>query len=65
MRRVREQLGFGTQMVWVVDPEARNITVHQRGKEPLVFEETEELTGGDVLPGLRGRVAEFFVLPGQ
>ncbi len=65
MRRVREQLRFGTQMVWVVDSEARNGTVHQRGREPLVVEETEELTGEEVLPGFRCRVAEFFVLPGQ
>jgi Uma2 family endonuclease len=65
MRRVREQLDFGTQMVWVVDPEARNITVHQRGKEPLVFEEIEEMTGGDVLPDFRCPVAEFFRLPGE
>ena len=65
MRRVREQLRFGTPMVWVVDPEARNVTVHQPGKEPLIFEETEELTGGDVLPDFRCRVAEFFALPGQ
>jgi Uma2 family endonuclease len=65
MRRVREQLCFGTQMVWVVDPEARNVTVHQPGKEPLVFEATEELTGGDVLPDFRCRVGEFFKLPGE
>jgi Uma2 family endonuclease len=65
MRRVREQLDFGTQMVWVVDPEARNITVHQRGKEPLVFEEIEEMTGGDVLPDFRCPGAEFFRLPGE
>jgi Uma2 family endonuclease len=65
MRGVGEQLRFGTQMVWVVDPEARNITVHQRGKEPLIFEETQELTGGDVLPDFRCRVADFFALPGQ
>jgi Uma2 family endonuclease len=65
MRRVREQLAFGTQMVWVVDPEARNVIVHRRGQEPLIFEETEELTGGEVLPNFRCRVAEFFALPGQ
>ena len=65
MRRVREQLDFGTQLVWIVDPEARNVTVHQRGKEPHVFEEKEELTGGEVLPDFRCRVAEFFRLPGE
>jgi Uma2 family endonuclease len=65
MRRVREQLRFGVQMVWVLDPEARNITVYQSGKEPLVLEETDELAAGDVLPGFRCRVADFFALPGQ
>jgi Uma2 family endonuclease len=65
MRRIDEQLRFGTQMVWVVDPDARNVIVHQPGEEPLIFEETEELTGGHVLPNLRCRVAEFFNLPGE
>jgi Uma2 family endonuclease len=35
MRRVREQLDFGTQMVWVVDPEARNITAHHAARSRL------------------------------
>lgn len=65
MGRVREQLDIGTKMDWVVDLEALNITVHQRGKEPLVLEETEELTGGDVFPDFRCGVAEFFRLPGE
>ncbi|MBY0526860.1 MAG: Uma2 family endonuclease [Gemmataceae bacterium] len=65
MRRVREQLHFGTKIVWVVDPEARNVTVHQAGKETLVVEATEELTGGDALSDFRCPAADFFLLPGQ
>jgi Uma2 family endonuclease len=67
--RVREQLRFGTRLVWVLDPDARNVLVHQTGNKPEVVEEKlvperEELTGEDVLPDFRCRVADFFALPG-
>jgi Uma2 family endonuclease len=64
VRRVNEQLRFGTRLVWVVDPEARNVSVYSPDKYRAV-EENEELTGDDVLPDFRCRVAEFFSLPGQ
>ena len=63
-RRVREQLDFGTKIVWVVNPEDRNVTVYRRGKEHFVVEESDELTGEDVLPDFRCKVVEFFQLPG-
>lgn len=65
MRRVGEQKRFGTRLIWVLDPEARNATVYQPGREEKVFAENEDLTGEDVLPNLRVRVAELFALPGQ
>lgn len=64
-RRVKEQLRFGIQLVWVLDPEARNVTVFRAGRENVVLEEADELGGEDVLPGFRCLVAEFFKLPGQ
>ena len=64
-RRIKEQLAFGTKIVWVVDPDARNVTVYRAGKAHYVVEENEELTGEDVLPDFRCMVAEFFKLPGQ
>jgi Uma2 family endonuclease len=69
-RRVREQLRFGTRLVWVLDPDARDILVYQPGQQPGVVEEKvvgekEELTGEGVLPDFRCRVAEFFALPGR
>lgn len=64
-RRVREQLKFGTPMIWVLDPEARNVTVYRPGREYTVFEEGDELTGEELLPGFRCLVSEFFKLPGQ
>jgi Uma2 family endonuclease len=69
-QRVREQLAFGTRLVWVLDPDARNVMVYQPGNRPGVVEEkvvreSDELTGEEVLPDFRCRVAEFFRLPGQ
>jgi Uma2 family endonuclease len=64
-QRVVEQLAFGTRLVWVVDPEACNITVYRPGKQPDVVSEGQELTGEDVLPDFRCQVEEFFALPGS
>ena len=65
MRRVREQLRFGTQLIWVLDPDAKNVIVYRSGKEDSIVEQTEALTGEDVPPDFRCKVAEFFALPGQ
>jgi Uma2 family endonuclease len=65
MRRVQEQFRFGTKLVWILDPDARNVIVHAPGGEDCVVEETEELTGNGILPDFRCRVAEFFNLPGR
>ena len=64
MRRIREQQRFGIRLIWVLDPDARNVIVYQAGKEDKVVEEAEELTGEDVLSDLRVRVVELFALPG-
>lgn len=64
-RRVREQFRFGTRLVWVLDPDACNVTVMRPGQESALFEETDELSGDDVLPDFRCKVAEIFHLPGQ
>lgn len=64
-RRVKEQLLFGTRLVWVVDPDALNVTVYQLGKEYFVLEVNDEVAGQEILPDFRCPVAEFFRLPGQ
>ncbi len=65
MRKVSDYLRSGVDMVWVIDPEARTVTVHRPGKGQRVYEEHEELDGEDVLPGFRCRVADIFLLPGE
>jgi Uma2 family endonuclease len=65
MRKITDYLRNGVELVWLIDPDTRNVTVHRPGKEPYVTEEDQELTGDDVLPGFRCRVREFFLLPGE
>ena len=65
MRRVTEFLRQGIELVWVIDPDARNVTVYQPRKAPFVVEENDELTGNAVLPDFRCRAAEFLKMPGE
>jgi Uma2 family endonuclease len=65
-RRISQFLRRGVKLVWVIDPDpdTRNVTVYQAGKEPYVVESGEELTGNKVLPDFRCPVSDFFMLPG-
>lgn len=64
MRDVEEKaqmwLRFGTRIVWVVDPVNRTVAVWTSGDPPRLLGEADEIDGGDVLPGFRVAVAEFF-----
>jgi Uma2 family endonuclease len=53
--RIRDWLETGTRQVWVVDPEARTLVVHQSTEEPTAFSEHESVPGDEIMPG--------FVLP--
>ena len=64
-RRISQFLKRGVPLVWLVDPEEQAVTVYRPGQAHYVVRGTEEITGEDVLPGLRFRVADFFALPGQ
>jgi Uma2 family endonuclease len=46
--------------VWVVDPATRTVTVYRSLHDVKVLTESEELDGGDVLPGFKTTVAELF-----
>jgi Uma2 family endonuclease len=65
LRKINDYLRCGVGLVWVIDPESRTVTVHRPGQSQAEFGENQELTGGDVLPGFRCRVADFFLLPGE
>ncbi len=62
--KVTDYLKNGVDLVWLIDPDDRVITVYQPDKSPYELKAGEELTGDDVLPGFRCRVDDFFFVPG-
>jgi len=64
-RRLSQFLDWGVALVWLVDPEDQTVTIYRRDKRPEVLEANEELTGDDILPDFRCRVADFFYVPGE
>jgi Uma2 family endonuclease len=58
--KVREYFGRGVRMVWLIDPEDRNVWVYRSADEARVVHESGTLGGEDVLPGFSCRVAELF-----
>jgi Uma2 family endonuclease len=64
-RKITDYLRYGVALVWLVDPETRTVTVYPADNGPRLLEESDELDGGEHLPGLRCRVADFFHLPGE
>jgi Uma2 family endonuclease len=64
-RRITRFLGWGTALVWLVDPQERTVTVYRQDRAPEVREADQELTGDDVLPDFRCPVADFFYMPGE
>jgi Uma2 family endonuclease len=58
--KVSEYLDVGVPLVWVVNPEARTACVYRPDGSARRLRASEEIDGGDVLPGFRCRIAEFF-----
>jgi Uma2 family endonuclease len=63
--KIREYLAHGVKIVWQVDFEERNVTIHRPNALMEIVREGGELTGGDDLPGLTIKVADLFKLPGD
>ena len=55
-------LDAGVRLVWVVDPGSGIASVYRQGQNvvELLRGADAELTGGDVIPGLRIRLADVF-----
>jgi Uma2 family endonuclease len=63
IKRINQFLARGVAVVWLLDPESRNVTVFQSGRPQAVLETDEELAGIDALPGFRCKVQRFFAMP--
>lgn len=62
-QKVEDYLRAGVTIVWVVYPKTRTVVVHRREGVGSVLRESDELSGEEVLPGFRCRVADLFKLP--
>jgi Uma2 family endonuclease len=58
--KIDDWLGAGVQMVWIVDPYRRTVTIYQSGHDPALLGEHGTLDGDPVLSGFRCSVAEIF-----
>ena len=59
--KITDYLSNNVELVWVVDPELRTVTVYRNDVGPRVLTAKDRLTGEPALPGFRCKVAEFFV----
>lgn len=58
--KVLEYLSAGVQLVWVVHPIQRTVTVYSDGPVAHVLREGDRLNGGDLLPEFSLAVADIF-----
>jgi Uma2 family endonuclease len=65
MQRVAELLRAGVSMVWVVDPEPRDISLCRLGEELRLLSAEDTLTAEDILPGFTCAVKDIFATPGR
>lgn len=65
IEKINDYLRNGVRLVRVINPATRSVTVYQPDQPQVRLDETQELTGGAVLPDFRCRVVDFFLLPGE
>jgi Uma2 family endonuclease len=58
--KVAEYLAAGVRLVWVIHPESKTVLVYRADGSIVGLRERDELSGEDVVPGFRCRVAEVF-----
>jgi Uma2 family endonuclease len=59
-RKLKEYFLAGTRLVWIVDPDARTVSVYTSPDEWTLLKNSDTLTGGDVLPGFTLPLKQLF-----
>ncbi len=62
-RKLADYFAAGTRLVWYIYPNRREVVVFQSPTSQRVLHETDMLEGGDVLPGFRLHLADYFAEP--
>lgn len=58
--KVEEYLESGIDAVLVIDPAVRSASLHRKGELPQVFDNGDDLTIPDILPGFSVKLASLF-----
>ena len=59
-RKLGDYFAAGTRIVWYMDPPSRTVRVFTAADQVTVVDESGTLDGGDVLPGFRLAVRDWF-----
>lgn len=59
-RKLRDYFKYGTQQVWLLYPDEREIVVHTSVDDAKPYRMGDTLTGGDLLPGFSLDIAAVF-----
>lgn len=59
--KIELYLEAGVEVVWIVDPDLRTVTIYRPDGQSAFFNAAQELTCEPKLPGLRINVADLFV----
>ncbi|TWT85335.1 hypothetical protein Pla123a_01420 [Posidoniimonas polymericola] len=62
-RKLEEYFEAGVRLVWYVDPRDKSVTSYTAVEKSTRLTEADQLTGGDVLPGLTIDLAKLFEIP--
>jgi Uma2 family endonuclease len=62
-RKMMDYIRNGVPLVWLIDPDAKLVTVFRPDGPPYELKDTDDITGNAVLLDLRCKVADFFFLP--
>ena len=58
--KLAEYIAGGTRLVWIIDPEQLSAKVYTSARQFTTLDQHGTLDGGDVLPGLRIKLADLF-----
>jgi Uma2 family endonuclease len=59
-RKLRDYFAAGVRLVWYIDPRSRTAMSFVGPEQSTVLNETDSLSGGDVLPGFQLSLRELF-----
>jgi len=60
MEKVNEYRAAGTPLIWVIYPKLRQVMVYHSGRDAQVLSGTDQLEGGDVLPGFSISITDLW-----